>query len=87
MSTMDYTMPSCNKEYSRSVLGNIPNLQLYGYSDVGFANLVDRKLIFSYIYKLVSGLVLYKLNKQSILMTSTTEVKYIAMMYIVKEAL
>ena len=40
-----------------------------------------------YIYKLAGGPVLYKLSKQSILTTSTTEAKYIAMIYAVKEAL
>ena len=61
--TTDYTTPNCNKEYSGSVLGDIPDLQLYGYSDAAFTDLVDRKLIFSYIYKLAGGLVLYKLSK------------------------
>ena len=63
---MDYTTPSCNREYNRNTLGNIPDLLLYGYSNVAFANSVNRKLTSSYIYKLISGLVLYKLSKQSI---------------------
>ena len=83
----NYTTPSYNREYSRSALGDIPNLQLHGYSDAAFTNLVNRKLTSSYIYKLAGGLVLYKLNKQLILITSTTEAKYVAMMYIAKEAL
>ena len=61
--TADYTIPNCNKEYSGSVLGNIPDLQLHGYSDAVFTDLVDRKLTSSYIYKLVGSLVLYKLSK------------------------
>ena len=84
---MDHTTPNCNREYSGSLLGNIPDLQLYGYSDTAFADMVDRKLIFSYIYKLAGSLVLHKLSKQSILITSTIEAKYIAMTYIAKEAL
>ena len=60
---MDYTTPSCNREYSGSVLGDIPNLQLYGYSDAAFTNSVNKKLTSSYIYKLAGGLVLYKLSK------------------------
>ena len=87
MLTMDYTTPSYNREYSGSVLSNILDLQLYGYSDAAFANLVNRKLTFSYIYKLISGLVLYKLNKQLILITLTIKAKYIAIIYIIKEAL
>ena len=85
--TTDYTTPNCNKKYSRSVLGNIPNLQLYSYSNAAFTNSVNRKSTFGYIYKLAGGLVLYKLSKQSILTTSTTEVKYVAIIYAVKEAL
>ena len=56
-------MPSYNREYSRSVLGDIPNLQLHGYSNAAFANSVNRKLTSGYIYKLAGGLVLYKLSK------------------------
>ena len=63
MLTIDYTTPSYNREYSGSVLGNIPNLQLYGYSDAAFADLVNRKSTSGYIYKLAGGLVLYKLSK------------------------
>jgi hypothetical protein len=84
---MDHTTPSYNKEYSRSVLGNIPNLQLHGYSDTAFTNSVNRKLTSGYIYKLAGGPVLHKLSKQSILITSTMEAEYIAMIYAVKEAL
>ena len=84
---IDHTTPNCNKEYSGSVLGNIPNLQLYSYSNAAFTNLVNKKLTSGYIYKLASGLVLYKLNKQSILTTSTTEAEYIVIIYAVKEAL
>ena len=80
-------MPSCNKEYSRSTLGDIPDLQLHGYSDAAFADSVNRKSTSSYIYKLAGGPVLYKLSKQSILTTSTTEAKYIVMIYAAKEAL
>ena len=83
----DHTTPSYNKEYSGSILGDILDLQLYGYSDAAFADLVDRKLTFGYIYKLVGGLVLYKLSKQLILITLTIEAKYIAIIYAVKEAL
>ena len=84
---MDYTTPNCNREYSRSVLGNIPNLQLHSYNNTAFANTVNRKLTFSYIYKLAGSLVLYKSSKQLILTTSTTEAKYIAIIYAAKEAL
>ena len=84
---MDYTTPSCNREYNRNTLGNIPDLLLYGYSNVAFANSVNRKLTSSYIYKLVGGLVLYKSSKKLILITLTTEVKYIVIIYAVKEAL
>ena len=52
-----------------------------------FANSVDRKSTSSYIYKLASGLVLYKLSKQLILTTLTTEAEYVAMIYAAKEAL
>ena len=85
--TIDYTTPSCNREYSKSTLGNIPDLQLHSYSNAAFADSVNKKSIFSYIYKLAGGLVLYKLSKQSILTTSTTEAEYVAMIYTVKEAL
>ena len=85
--TIDYTTLNCNKEYSRSVPGNIPDLQLYGYSDAAFADLVDRKSTSSYIYKLAGSPVLYKSSKQSILTTLTIEAEYIAMIYAVKEAL
>ena len=84
---MDYTTSSYNREYSRSVLGNIPDLQLYGYSDAAFADSVNKKSTSGYIYKLAGGLVLYKLSKQSILTTSTIEAKYIAIMHAAKEAL
>ena len=84
---MDYTTPSCNREYSKSVLGDIPNLQLHSYSNAAFADLVNRKSTFSYIYKLADSPDLYKLNKQSILTTLTTEAKYIAIIYAVKKAL
>ena len=63
MLTTDYTMPNCNREYSGSILGDILDLQLHGYSDAAFTNAVNRELTFSYIYKLAGGLVLYKLNK------------------------
>jgi hypothetical protein len=85
--TIDYTTPSCNREYSGSILSNIPNLQLHGYSNAAFANLVNRKLTSGYIYKLIGGLVLYKLSKQLILITLTMETEYIAIIYTVKEAL
>jgi hypothetical protein len=85
--TTDYTTPSCNKEYSGSTPGDIPDLQLHSYSDVAFANSINRKLTSGYIYKLAGGLVLYKLSKQSILTTSTIEAKYIAMIHAAKEAL
>ena len=49
--------------------------------------MVNRKLTSSYIYKLAGSLVLYKLSKQLILITSTIEAKYIVIAYIVKEAL
>ena len=87
MLTTDYTTPSCNREYSGSVLGDILNLQLHSYSDAVFADLVNRKLTFSCIYKLVGGPVLYKLSKQLILTTLTTEVKYVAIIHAIKEAL
>ena len=61
--TTDHTTPNCNREYSGSVLGDILDLQLYSYSDSAFTDSVDRKLTFGYIYKLISGPVLYKLNK------------------------
>ena len=84
---IDHTTPSCNKKYSGSTLGNIPDLQLHGYSDAAFANSVNRKSTFSYIYKLAGGLVLYKSSKQLILTTSTTEAEYIAITHAAKEAL
>ena len=83
----DYTTPNCNREYSGSPPGNIPDLQLHGYSDAAFADAVDRKLTSSYIYKLAGGLVLYKLSKQLILIILTTEAKYVAMTHAAKEAL
>ena len=86
-STTDYTTPNCNKEYSRSAPGNIPNLQLYGYSDAAFADSVDRKSTSSYIYKLAGGPVSHKSSKQSILTTSTTEAEYVAIIHAAKEAL
>jgi len=52
-----------------------------------FVDAVDRKLTSGYIYKLVGGPVLYKLSKQSILITSTTEAEYVAMTHAAKEAL
>jgi hypothetical protein len=85
--TTDYTTPNCNKEYSRSTPGDIPDLQLYGYSDAAFANLVDRKLTSGYIYKLVGGPVSHKSSKQLILTTSIMEAEYVVMMHIAKEAL
>ena len=60
---MDYTTPNFNREYSGSILSNIPDLQLYGYSDAVFTDTVNKKLTFNYIYKLAGGLVLYKLSK------------------------
>ena len=84
---MDHTTPSCNKEYSGSTPGDIPDLQLHGYSNAAFTDLVNRKLTFSYIYKLAGGPVLYKSSKQSILITLTIEVKYIAITHTVKKAL
>ena len=84
---MDYTTPSCNREYSGSVLGDIPNLQLHGYSNAAFADSVNRKLTSGYIYKLAGSPVSYKLSKQLILTTSTTEAKYVAMTHAAKEAL
>jgi hypothetical protein len=85
--TTDYTTPSCNREYSRSILGDILDLQLHGYSNAVFANSVNRKLTSSYIYKLAGGPVSYKSSKQSILTTSTTEAEYIAIMHAAKKAL
>ena len=84
---MDYTTPSYNREYSGSVLGNIPNLQLHSYSNAAFADSVNRKSTSGYIYKLAGGPVLYKSSKQLILITLTTKAKYIAIMHVVKEAL
>jgi len=83
----DHTTPNCNREYSGSLLGNIPDLQLHGYSDAAFADAVDRKSTSGYIYKLVGGPVLHKSSKQSILTTSTTEAEYVAMTHAAKEAL
>ena len=85
--TIDYTTPNCNREYNRSTLGNILNLQLHGYSDTAFADLVNRKLTSGYIYKLAGGSVSHKLSKQLILITSTIEAKYIVITHAAKEAL
>ena len=74
-------------EYSGSALGNIPNLQLHGYSNTAFADLVNRKLTSSYIYKLAGSLVSHKLSKQLILTTLTIKAKYIAITHAAKEAL
>jgi len=52
-----------------------------------FANAVNRKLTFGYIYKLAGSLVSHKLSKQLILTTSTIEAEYVVMMYAAKEAL
>ena len=52
-----------------------------------FIDIVNRKSTSSYIYKLAGGLVLYKLSKQLILITSTIEAKYIVITYTAKEAL
>ena len=52
-----------------------------------FTDLVNRKLISGYIYKLASGLVSHKSSKQLIFITSTIEAEYIAMTYAAKEAL
>jgi hypothetical protein len=49
--------------------------------------MVNRKLTSGYIYKLAGSLVLYKLSKQLILITSTIEAKYIAITHAAKEAL
>ena len=87
MSTTDHTTPNYNKEYSGSIPGNIPDLQLHSYSNAAFADSVNKKSTSGYIYKLAGGLVLYKLSKQSILTTSTIEAKYIAIMHAAKEAL
>ena len=87
MSATDYTTPNCNKEYSRNLLGNIPDLQLYGYSNTAFTDAVDRKSTSSYIYKLVGGSVSHKSSKQSILTTFTTEAEYVMIIYAAKEAL
>ena len=84
---MDYTIPSCNREYSGSVLGDIPDLQLHGYSNAAFTDSVNRKSTSGYIYKLAGGLVSHKLSKQLILTTSTTEAEYVAMTHAAKEAL
>jgi len=86
-SVTDYTTPNYNREYSGSPLGNIPNLQLHSYSDAAFADTVNRKLTSGYIYKLAGSLVSHKSSKQSILITSTTEAKYIAITHAAKEAL
>ena len=84
---IDHITPNCNREYSGSTLGDIPDLQLHGYSDSAFANSVNRKSTSGYIYKLAGGPVLHKLSKQSILTTSTTEAEYVAMTHTAKEAL
>jgi len=84
---IDHTTPNCNREYSRSVLGDIPDLQLHGYSDAAFTDAVDRKLTSGYIYKLVGSLVSHKLSKQLILTTSTIEAEYVAITHAAKEAL
>jgi len=86
-SVTDHTTPNCNREYSESLPGNIPDLQLHSYSDAAFADTVDRKLTSGYIYKLAGGPVSHKSSKQSILTTSTTEAKYIAITHAAKEAL
>ena len=83
----DHTTPNCNREYSGSSPGDIPDLQLYGYSNAAFADAVDRKSTSGYIYKLAGGLVLHKLSKQLILTTSTTEAEYVAITHAAKEAL
>ena len=83
----DHTTPNCNKEYSGSAPGDIPDLQLHGYSDAAFADSVDRKSTSGYIYKLAGGPVSHKSSKQSILTTSTTEAEYVAMTHTTKEAL
>ena len=84
---MDHITPNCNREYSRSALSGIPDLQLHDYSNAVFANLVNRKSTSGYIYKLASGPVSHKSSKQLILTTSTTEAEYVAMTYAAKEAL
>jgi hypothetical protein len=83
----DYITPNCNREYSGNVLGDIPDLQLYSYSNAAFANSINKKLIFSYIYKLAGGPILCKLNKQLILTTLTTKAEYVIIIYAAKKAL
>ena len=85
--TTDHTTPNCSKEYSGSAPGNIPDLQLHGYSDAALADSVNRKSTSSYIYKLTGSPVSYKSSKPSILTTLTTEAEYVAMTHTVKEAL
>ena len=87
MTTTNHTTPSYNREYSGSTLGNIPDLQLHGYSDAAFADTVNRKSTSGYIYKLAGGPVSHKSSKQLILTTSTTEAKYIVIIHAAKEAL
>ena len=86
-SATDHTTPNCNREYSGSPPGDIPDLQLHGYSDAAFADAVNRKLTSGYVYKLAGGPVSHKSSKQSILTTSTTEAEYVAMTHAAKEAL
>ena len=86
-STTDHTTPNCNKEYSGSAPGDIPNLQLHGYSNTAFTDSVNRKSTSSYIYKLAGGPVSHKSSKQLILTTSTTEAEYVAITHTAKEAL
>ena len=86
-SVIDHTTPNYNREYGGNAPGNIPDLQLHDYSNAAFTDTVDRKSTSGYIYKLAGGLVSHKSSKQSILTTSTTEAKYIAITHTAKEAL
>ena len=86
-SATDHTTPNCNREYSGSSPGDIPDLQLHGYSNAVFTDTVDRKSTSSYIYKLAGGPVSHKSSKQSILTTSTTEAEYVVITHAAKEAL
>ena len=86
-SVTEHTTPNYNREYSRSTLNDIPDLQLHSYSNAAFTDAVNRKSTSGYIYKLVGGPVSHKSSKQSILTTSTTEAEYVAMTHAAKEAL
>src|SRR5262245_9972954 len=79
-------MKNLGIKYTKPQTNNKDDNLFYGYSDSGFANADDGKLISGYIYLASVGAITWKSKKKTIIALSSTEAEYVALSKAGREA-